>query len=153
MKAYKVLLVAGVLGLLGVLFVYLFVVNKSHTNVEKTKAVYEGSAESLYAAFDTNPQDAASRYVDQVVQVSGTIFATGGSGEHITLEIEAGNPMGGGLAAVLAPDQAAKAASLQPGDAVTLRGLCSGSDAGGDGGGLLDALGSTVQLTACVLLP
>jgi len=150
MKIVKVLLVLAVLGAVAGALVYFFVVNKPHTNVAKADAAYEGSAAGLYAEFQADAAAAGSRYAGKVVQVSGILVEKGGTDGSINLQLEAGNPMGGGLTAALANTEGSAASSLEPGQEVVVRGECSGLDQ--DEGGLLGALGATVQLTSCILV-
>ncbi|MBI1194026.1 MAG: hypothetical protein GC205_12780 [Bacteroidetes bacterium] len=145
--------ILGVLVLLGAVaggLVYVFVVNKPHTNVAKAEAAYEGSATGLYAEFQADAAAAGTRYAGKVVQVRGVLVEIGGTDGSINLQLEAGNPMGGGLTAALADSENTAAAALEPGQEVVVRGECSGLDQ--DEGGLLGALGATVQLTSCILV-
>jgi len=150
MNMRKAILLLVVLGVIAGALVYVFVVNKPHTNVAKTEAAYEGLATGLYEAFQNNPETAVEQYVGKVVQVSGILVEVGGTDGSMNLQLEAGNPMGGGLTAALAAAAHEAAGALEPGQKVTVRGECSGLDE--DEGGLLGALGATVQLTSCIVV-
>ncbi len=150
MNVKKLFLAIAVVGLLAAVLVYVLVINKPHTDVAKTEAAFDGSAEVFYGEFQTNKEAAGLRYIGKVVQVSGVITEVGSSAEQVTLQLEAGNPMGGGLAVALAPSESGAARQLQSGQSVVVRGECSGVDE--DEGGLLGALGATVQLTSCLII-
>ena len=150
MKTGRIILVLLALGFLGGLFVYFFVVNKPHTNIAKAETVYEGTAEGLYAEFQADKNTANTLYIDKVVQISGIITDIGMGSENITVQLEAGNPMGGGLSAAMALSEAEAVRQLSVGQSVILRGQCSGYDQ--DEGGLLGAFGGSLQLTSCLLV-
>ena len=146
MTLKNLLLAAVAVGLLTAGAIYVFVYNKPHTNVARAEAVFDDTAEALYTAFEARPDEAAA-WVDRVVRVHGTVSEVNASGERATLVLEAGNPMGGGLSAAMDPE--ADVSGVSAGDRVVLKGICSGLQA--DEGGLLGALGATVQLTASLL--
>jgi len=136
------------LGLLALGGIYKFIYNKPHTDVERTKEVYNGTAEGLYVAFETNEASASEQYRDQVVRVSGTIFEVTQSGERLSVILDAGNPMGGGLKAAMAASISKESFGWGAGDQIFLKGICSGLAAEEDG--LLGALGASVELTDCL---
>lgn len=147
MTRKTLLLSAALLGLLAFAAVYFFVLNKPHLNVARAEAAFTGSAAELLQALEAGGAEAEA-LVGAVVLVNGNVESIASGETKHTLTLDAGNPMGGGLSAVMAdgytPDPDPVGSSLR------LKGICAGLSKS-EGGGLLDALGSTVQLTDCIL--
>ncbi len=152
MKRSKVrfIVIVVILGLIAAFLGYQYGYNKAHVNVMKADAVYEGEATGLYQEFVSEPEQASARYAGNVVQVSGMISELSAGPDNTILQLEAGNPMGGGIGVVLDASQQKEAERLNAGDRITVRALCSGLEQNDDG--LLAALGSSVQLRAAVLV-
>lgn len=150
MNLKKLLLVALGLGLIAGALVYALVINKPHTNIAKAPKAFEGQAVTLYKTFADDPAAASEQYVGKVLQLSGTIRDIRVTDTEGSLQLDAGDPMGGGISASMAPDQFDALRQLKVGQTVSLKGECSGYDAAE--GGLLEALGANVQLTSCLLV-
>jgi hypothetical protein len=89
----------------------------------------------------------AEALIGAVVEVSGQVESVASGEGSTVLTLDAGNPMGGGLSASMAESYSPDADPV--GEQIVLKGICAGLSA--SEGGLLDALGSTVQLTDCIV--
>ena len=68
----RALVIIGIL-LVGAIGTILYFWNMPHRDVSAEKAKYEVTADQLYQAFSEDQQKAGEKYLDQVVQVTGTI--------------------------------------------------------------------------------
>lgn len=83
------------------------------------------TAEALQKAFETNEAAALKKYLDKVIEVSGTISVIAGNGKKTDISLETPDPMVAVTVQVLPEDQQ-KAAMLKAGDKVKLKGICTG---------------------------
>nr|WP_053970568.1 hypothetical protein [Mangrovimonas sp. ST2L15] len=68
MKKIIVVIVLVVIGIASY-----FYVSKNHRNIAKEEATYQFTAEELASQFAINPDQSESKYLNQVIEVSGTI--------------------------------------------------------------------------------
>lgn len=68
----RALVIIGVL-LIGAIGTILYFWNMPHRDISAEEAKYEITASQLYQAFSEDQQKAGEKYLDQVVQVTGTI--------------------------------------------------------------------------------
>ena len=73
MNARKTLLALLIFGLLGLIYFYFFVYNKSHPEYEKLKPDYFLSAEALYQEYSSDPDSASAKYNGKIIQISGSV--------------------------------------------------------------------------------
>lgn len=123
MKPYLkyVLLLAIILVGIGI-----YVYNKPHQNIHKTKPDFELEASELFSQFETNEASANEKYLDKVVQVSGEVkeVNTDEAGQ-VSITLDAGNLMFGIICKL---DELAKhkRSTFQPGEKIKLKGVCTG---------------------------
>lgn len=102
----KKLLIFGILGaLIGGYFAY-SMYNKPHRNIAEEKADFTVSSNQLFDDFENNEKEANEKYLDKVVEVSGTIIEI--SKDQIgstVLTLEAKNAMVGGVLCTLIDKQ------------------------------------------------
>ena len=83
------------------------------------------TAEDLHKAFETNEEQALKKYLDKVIEVSGTISDIASNEKRTDISLETPDPMVAVTVQVLPEDQK-KAAALKVGDKVKLKGICTG---------------------------
>lgn len=68
MKKIAVIIVLVAMGVVSYLYV-----SKNHRNIAKEAATYQFTAEELASQFAINPDQSESKYLNQVIEVTGTI--------------------------------------------------------------------------------
>lgn len=121
----RIILALIVLGLAGAGVAY-FMYNKPHADLTAGQAAYTLSAAELMAHFELNEAAANEKYLDQVLEVTGTVAentATADGGRVVLLrEADALT----GVSCAFLPEAAAGVADATPGTNLTLRGVCAG---------------------------
>jgi hypothetical protein len=102
--------------------VYMF--SKKHKDLSVTKPDFIIGATKLLNDFESNEKDASLRYINKVLEVSGTISsAEKGEGTAWNIALDTGSD----FAKILCTfSSIADTSNLQPGTEVVLRGECSG---------------------------
>jgi Tfp pilus assembly protein PilV len=122
-KWVKVLLIVVVIGILGAAGVVYYVYNRPHRDVAKEKGV-QLSAQALYDAFRTNEAEAYEKYVNKkvAVEVTGQVgeVSTNMDG-NVVVTFKTNDPL-----AVINCTFKENPGSLQPGQTITFRGICTG---------------------------
>jgi hypothetical protein len=102
----NILLLLLVLGLAGGGAAYWYTFHKPHRNVAAEKAAYQLIANDLYQEFQSDEQAATSKYLDQVIQISGMVTEVSGDAEQgHSLILEADGAIMGGVIAQMAIGQ------------------------------------------------
>jgi uncharacterized membrane protein len=114
-------IIAGVLG-------YFFVYNKPHKHYSKAKAEFSLTAEELYKSFTENTTVAEQRFNGRVIAVEDSLNGWETSNELVILVFAFGDGMFGpeGVRCTMLPEFNEKAKSLNEGDFIQLKGLCTG---------------------------
>lgn len=99
--------------------------NKPHADLSQAKADVTLDATALFTEFSEGEEAANTKYLNKVIDVKGTVTEVK-AGEVTTVALQTNDDMGGVVAAEISPTAAAKAATLQAGSSVTVRGTCSG---------------------------
>lgn len=117
------------LALLGVfVYVWFFVYNKPHRDIENASPDFVTDARALIGEFDANDTSSDRKYADKVIQFSGELKKTETADSAVTLVFDYGtNHI---LSAQVAPKYNAEFSALNPGASVTLKGLYNGRLAG-----------------------
>lgn len=120
-KWVKIVLVIAVLGLLGASAVVYYVYNKPHRDVSKEKGV-QLSAQNLYDAFRTNEAGANKLYLDKAIELTGEVgnVSTNQDGK-VVVDFKTNDPM-----VVINCTFKENPGSLQPGQTITFKGICTG---------------------------
>lgn len=125
----KILLIILTLGVLIGAYMAYSMYNKKHTNVGETAPVANLSALDLFTSFENNETEAMSKYADQVVAVSGDIYAidlSNAKEPQIVLEANGDN---GYIRCGFKPEELEKVKKLTEGNTVNLKGECKGVNA------------------------
>lgn len=112
------------MGLLGVILLVAvgaaFMWNKPHESVEGKEGI-QLTAEDLTLAFAANEQQANALYLNQVIEVQGTIVeATKNQDGKDVLLLESSDPLSGVQCTIK------ESGNFAPGTVVTLKGFCNG---------------------------
>jgi hypothetical protein len=108
---------------LGGILAALIMFNKKHIDTSKARPDYVVTATALEKDFEDNEISASGRYINKVIEVSGSITSVTADSSHLNISLKTGND----LSSVICTFQSsADAAKLKAGDEVTLRGECSG---------------------------
>jgi hypothetical protein len=123
-KSYKIaLVVTSFLVLAGILF-GLYLYNLGSKDLQKVKPDFILSAEDLVKAFESDENTATTKYINKVIEVSGTIQSIK-SGENNTVNISL--KTGSELSSVICTLQGNPDISdFSTGEQITIRGECSG---------------------------
>jgi hypothetical protein len=120
-KWLKIVLIIVVLGLLGASAVVYYVYNKPHRDVTKEKGV-QLSAQNLYDAFRTNEAEANKQYLDKAIELTGEVsnVSTNQDGK-VVVDFKTSDPL-----VVINCTFKENPGSLQPGQTITFKGICTG---------------------------
>lgn len=143
MKKRRILLVVtAVLVLAGLAGVYLFF--KQTPDVVQQRADESVNAKELIEAFQQDANAAKERYLNKVVEVTGTVKSIDPSGTVVLGEEGSASDVVAGLDRRHLNDYE----KLKEGSIVVIQGICSGFTIGGlaDPADMLASLGTTVQL-------
>ena len=99
--------------------------NKPHREVVNTEADVKLEATDLYTQYTTDETAANAKYLDKIVQVCGTVANLSNENNVVTIQLDAGDPMGGVLCE-LDPMSDHKRTDFQPGERVCFKGICNG---------------------------
>ncbi|MGY5352503.1 OB-fold protein [Wenyingzhuangia sp. IMCC45533] len=108
-----------------ILIVGLKMYHKPHKNIEETEATVIATSDIVLNDFETNETLANTKYLEQIVEVTGTILE---KSEHknkgiVTLSAQAAI---GNVMCYLSETENQKFATLQEGSKVTIKGVCTG---------------------------
>jgi len=107
-------------GILAALIMY----NKKHTDTAKAKPDFVVTATLLQKEFEDNETDASTKYINKIVEVTGTIASVKQSeNKSVNITLITGSDMS---SVICTFTTLADPATLKAGDAVTIRGECSG---------------------------
>jgi hypothetical protein len=98
--------------------------NLKHPDTSRVKPVYVVTATALEKEFETNEAVASSKYINKIIEVSGTIASvTHADSSHINISLKTGSDISSVICTFAAGGDHAK---MGPGEEITLRGECSG---------------------------
>ena len=127
-KWYKIIAVFVILGALGGILGYYFVYNKPHTDYEKAAPDYRITGQQLFHEFTDNATLAQQAYNGKVLEVSGTVTSVENP-DSLTIVVFALNEglFGDeGIRFTMLEAYHKDANALHPGDAITIKGYCTG---------------------------
>jgi hypothetical protein len=118
--ALFVVLFIAVAGILAALIMY----NKKHPDTAKAKPDFVVTATALQKEFEDNEKTASARYINKIVEVTGTIASvTTADSTHLNISLKTGSDMSSVICTLLSKD---KKSDFVTGNEITLRGECSG---------------------------
>ena len=115
--------------------------NEVTTDHSNRQAKFSVTVSELISAFDSDTAKAASKYVDQLIEVTGKVLSVDPSGSIVLGE--EGQPSS--VTASLDRRHIDDYRKVEPGSQAILKGVCTGYTKGG-GDDLLASLGTTVEL-------
>lgn len=122
----KNFIISAVLLLAVGLGVAVYFYNKPHQNMTKAEAAFSLPAEELFAAYEADETIANEKYLDQIIEVTGTVTnVTENEEGNLTLTLDGGSMMFGVICEMdTFSDQAAQ--TYEAGQTITLKGICTG---------------------------
>ena len=121
----KYLFSFGIIGLIG-LVVGLIIYNKPHKDIKSSAADLQIEASQLLSQFEENESNANTKYLDKLIEVSGSIRETSTDEDgNINVILESENPLSG-VICQLDNLTEHKNTSFKPGEKVAFKGLCTG---------------------------
>ena len=121
----KYLMWALIMGMGGIAFgAYMY--NKPHKNIARTQPDYALTATEIYREFDEKEPLANERYLNKVIAVKGELskIEINEKGDPV-LVLETGSALGG-VRCTMETGQAQQIATLQEGEEVQVKGICTG---------------------------
>jgi len=120
----KIALLVVVLIAIGGLFAALYLYNLKPRDLQKAKPHFSISADDFQKAFNENEKAASTRYINKIIDVSGTI-ASVQSGEKNTFNVAL--KTGNELSSIICTFHSIKDTTiLRSGNQIIIRGVCSG---------------------------
>jgi hypothetical protein len=102
----------------------LYMFNLKHTDMAKARPDFIINATALQKEFEDNETTASAKYINKVIEVTGTIASvTKAGGNNLNISLKTGNDISSVICtfpAIVDP------AMIKAGDNITLRGDCSG---------------------------
>lgn len=123
-KKYKYLLIAGFLIACAGAFYISREISRKPANAGDKEADFTLTAEQLQKDFE-NEEAASKKYMDKVIQVSGTISDIATNEKRTDISLETPDPMTAITIQVL-PEEKEKATKYKTGDKISLKGICTG---------------------------
>jgi len=118
--ALFVVLIIAISGILAALILF----NKKHPDTAKAKPDYVINATALQKEFEDNEKTASARYINKILEVSGTIASlTPADSNHLNISLKTGSDLSSVICTFTGINDPSK---FKPGDVITLRGECSG---------------------------
>lgn len=103
-----------------------FIYNKPFKNINKAKPDFELTSQALFAEFENDEESANQKFLDKVIQVQGQVVASETDADGLTTVSLQGGGMMFGIICKLDPLSTHKRTQFEPGEAVTLKGICAG---------------------------
>jgi hypothetical protein len=124
----KILIGLVIIGIIGALLIYFFVINKPHTDYEKAKADFSFPAKELFDLYKTNKTDAEKKYNGKVLQLTGSVSKIDQTDSLTIIVFVFGEGMFGdeGIRCTMLPKFTEMSSSLQPGSNTVVKGYCTG---------------------------
>jgi hypothetical protein len=118
--ALFVVLFIAISGILAALIMY----NKKHPDTAKAKPDFIVTATSLQKEFEDNEKNASDRYINKILEVTGTISSvTPADSTHLNISLKTGSDMSSVICTF--PSKGHQS-DFVTGNEITLRGECSG---------------------------
>ena len=126
MKKRRIILSISVLILLVIgVWIIESMYNKPHISVSNSKPKITILSQALLQDFESNESQANSKYLEEIIQVTGKISELDITRDQSVIALSADNAMGGVLCH-LSSEQSEKTNSLKVGQYITLKGICTG---------------------------
>jgi hypothetical protein len=125
MKPYvKITLFVVFFFAVGAMLLALIMYNKKHTDTAKARPDFVITATALQKEFEDNETAASARYINKILEVSGTITSSvQADSSNLNVSLKTGNDMSSVICTI--PNRTDNP-EFKPGNEITLRGECSG---------------------------
>lgn len=124
MNKKKIILVILILGIVGAFIAYKMY-NKPHVDVAATSSDITITANNLLNDFSTDETSANAKYLDKIVEVSGTIAKLETEADKGVVVLQTNEDFGS-VRCTLSEASTQKINDLKVGDNITLKGICTG---------------------------
>lgn len=123
----KVFALAAVVGIIAIAYMWFFVYNKPHKNIEKAKPDYELTAEDCYNHYYMGKNSEAKNYTGKVLQITGTPTSVEKNDTTSVVVFAFNSGMFGdeGIRCTMLPKYNETAVS-QGSEIITIKGYCAG---------------------------
>lgn len=115
------LLIAVFIGIATIGYIY----NKPHTDVSQSKASMSLTSTILLNDFENDEAKANTKYLDQIIEVTGVVTDLSTSGEKTIITFGNKQAMGTVLCHTR-PGEQKKAKNIRKGDSIIIKGICTG---------------------------
>jgi len=125
MKTYvKIALFVVFFFAVGIILASLYVFNMKHKDLQKTKPDFVITAVSLQKAFEDEEKAATVKYVNKILEISGTIESVKtGEGNILSVNLKTGSDFS---SVICTFPPKTDSAQFKTGNQITIRGECSG---------------------------
>jgi hypothetical protein len=126
----RIIAIAGILLIIGVLLVYFFVYNKPHPDYERLQAEYHYPADVFFNEFQQDPDEAQRKYNGRMIRVDGVLddIQTPEGMVVLVFNFEEGLFGPEGIRASLLDSYHEQARDMNTGHMVSVKGYCAGFD-------------------------
>ncbi len=122
----RVLMIISILIFVAIVFfVYVAVYNKPHVDVYKSSPGISLTSDIIVEDFENNETLANSKYLEQIIQVTGTISEVVITKDKGVIVLNASNALGNVMCHVSASEHQ-KINALKKGQEITMKGICTG---------------------------
>jgi hypothetical protein len=124
----KLLLAAFVVGIIGIVLIYVFIYNKPHPNYETMVPQFRITAQELFESYKNNKPESEKRYNGKLIEITGKLGHVE-SHDSITIAVFVfGNGMFGdeGIRCTMIPKFNEDAKKLVPEGNLKIKGYCTG---------------------------
>ncbi|GAA4278612.1 OB-fold protein [Aquimarina mytili] len=122
----KIILINAVLIIiLAVIFISVTVFNKPHTDVSENTPNFYLEATNVLEEFQDNETQANTKYLEQVLQITGTISELNITDEKGVISLSDNDSFGSVMCHIDAKENS-KLTTLKVGQMITIKGICTG---------------------------
>lgn len=124
----KIFIVVAVIGLAGLAYVWFFVYNKAHQDIEKSTPDFVVTADDCYTHYSQGQNTELKNYTGSVIQIRGTPSLIENNDSLLVVVFVFNNGMFGdeGIRCTLLPSYNKKAQNIDLTKIITIKGYCSG---------------------------
>lgn len=103
-----------------------FIYNKPHQDIGKASSDFKLTATELFASFESNEDMANQKYLDKIIEVSGTVREVKSGDDGAASVILETDDMMFGVSCQLDPLTKHKRTDFKTGEKISLKGKCTG---------------------------
>ena len=125
-KNIKYLLIALAIIALIIAIVFGLIFNAPKASVQSKNVDFTLSASELFQEYSENQSVADQKFIDQIIQISGTIFEISEDQQGATVFLLTTGENSAGVLCTMTVTESTKVKTKKIGDAIILKGFCSG---------------------------